>query len=132
MNPEIWGNLPYDMVRLIIGMSEPSIDVRLAFGIRPKKLDEAKAWRLWYLLKYHDGIIYNLSTRTLHNFVIPGIHIIRRPIELSYHTAGMAVFNDTEDEYTIEMTGSDGAIICYPTTEAWVTERRILLKGSRI
>jgi hypothetical protein len=27
------------------------------------------------------------------------------------------------------MTGADGAVICYPTTEPWVTERKVLLKG---
>ena len=132
MDPKIWGNLPYDMVRLVIKMSEPSIDVRLAFGIKPKRLDEAKAWRLWYLLKYHDGIIYNLSTKTLHNFVIPGIYIVRRPIELNYHTAGLAIFNDAEEAHTVEITGSGGATVCYETTEAWLTGHRILLKGSRL
>ena len=124
-----WKHLPYDMVRLIIEMSEPSIDVRLAFGIEPKRLEVVRACRLWHLLKCHDGIVYSYSTKTLHNFVIPGIHIVRRPIELSYHTAGLWVFNDIEDDYTVEMTGSDGGLICYPATEAWVTERKVLLRG---
>ena len=126
---ECWKHLPYDIVRLIIELSEPSIDVRLAFGIKPKRLEVVRACRLWRLLKYHDGIVYNLSTKTLHNFVIPGIHIIRRPIELSFHTAGLWIFNDMEEDYMVEMTGSDGALICYPSTEAWVTERKVLLKG---
>jgi hypothetical protein len=129
MDPQIWGKLPYDMVRIIIEMSEPSIDVRRAFGIKPKKLEVTRACRLWRLLKYHDGLIYSYSTKTLHNFVIPGVYIIRRPIELNYHTAGLWIFNDTEDEYIVEMIGADGAVICYPTTEPWVTERKVLLKG---
>jgi hypothetical protein len=126
---ECWKNLPYDMVRLIIEMSEPSIDVRRVFGIKPGRLEVVRACRLWYLLKCHDGLIYNYSTKTLHNFVIPGVYIIRRPIELSFHTAGLWIFNDTEDEHTLEMTGADGAVISYPTTEAWVTERKVLLRG---
>jgi hypothetical protein len=130
LDPKLWRNLPTELIRKIIEWSEPSIDVQLCFKIKPKKIDERKAWRLWYLLKSHDGLVYNLESKTLHNFHIPGCHIIRRPIELNYHTAGLWVFNDTEDEYMVEIISSNGRFSSHLCREHWATDMRVLLKGS--
>ena len=130
MNPKIWSNLPTELIQKIIEWSEPSIDTQLFFKIKPKKIDEAKSWRLWYLLKSHDGIIYNLETKSLHNFRVHGSHIIRRPIELNYHSAGMWVFNDTEDEHTIEVISPSGSFHSSTSHDYWATEMRVLLRGS--
>ena len=130
MDPKIWSNLPTELIQKIIECSDPSIDTQLFFKIKPKKLDEAKSWRLWYLLKSHDGLIYNLKTKSLHNFNVPGSHIIRRPIELNYHTAGLWVFNDTEDEHMIEVTSRNGSFHSCVTNDHWATEMRVLLRGS--
>jgi hypothetical protein len=130
MDPEIWRNLPIELIRKIIESSEPSIDVQLFFKIVPKKFDEAKSWRLWYLLKSHDGLIYNLETKSLHNFRIPGLHIIRRPINLNYYTAGLWIFNDQEDEYMLETISQDGTFQSIVTRHYWATEMRVLLRGS--
>jgi hypothetical protein len=112
MDNRIWRNLPTDLIRWIIEHSNPSIDVQLCFKIRPKRLDEAKCWKLWWLLKSHDGIVYNVETKSLHIFRISGFHIIRRPIELNWHTAGLWVFNDTEDEYMLEVDSTRRKILC--------------------
>ena len=130
MDSKIWRNLPTELIRKIIEWSNPSIDVQLCFKIPPKKIDEAKAWRLWYLLKSHDGLIYNLETKSLYNFRVPGCHIIRRPIELNYHTAGLWVFNDTEDEHTVEVINRNGNFSSFVTRDSWSTEMRVLLRGS--
>jgi hypothetical protein len=130
MNPIIWKNLPSELIRKIIEASEPSIDVQLCFKIAPKKIPEARAWRLWYLLTSHDGLIYNLESKSLHNFYIPGCHIIRRPIELNYHTAGLWVFNDTEDEHMVEVINKNGKFSSFVTRDHWSTDLRVLLKGS--
>lgn len=130
MDPTIWRNLPIELIRKIIEWSSPSIDVQLCFKIPPKKIDEAKAWRLWWLLKSHDGIVYNLETKSLHNFHIPGCHIIRRPIELNYHTAGLWVFNDTEDEHMVEVISHTGKFASCLSSDHWSTELRVLLRGS--
>jgi hypothetical protein len=130
LDPKLWKNLPYDLVRYIIGMSDPSIDTRLSFGIPPKRLAEAKCWKLWYLLKSHDGIIYNLESKSLHIFRVHGHHIIRRPIELNYHTAGILVFNDTGDEHMVEDTGPCGSFSSRVSRAAWLTELRMLFKGA--
>jgi hypothetical protein len=130
MDPKIWKNLPQELIRKIIEWSEPSIDVQLCFKIPPKKIDEAKAWRLWYLLKSHDGLVYNLESKSLHNFHVPGYHIIRRPIELNYYSAGLWVFNDTEDEHVTEVISPCGIFSSFMSHDHWTTELRILLRGS--
>ena len=130
MDP-IWKELPYDLVRRIFSLAELSIDSRLAFGIAPKRLDEAKCWRLWYFLKSHDGLVYNLESKSLHNFIIPGHHIIRRPIELNYHTAGLLIFNESEDEYMIEMTQPCGCFTSCLSSDPWMSELCIIFKGSK-
>ncbi len=130
MDPKIWKNLPTELIRKIIELSEPSIDVQLCFKIPPKKIDEAKSWRLWYLLKSHDGLIYNLESKTLHNFRVPESHIIRRPIELNYYTAGLWIFNDTEDEHMVEVISPKGTFQSFVTRDHWATEMRVLLRGS--
>jgi hypothetical protein len=131
MDIQIWKRLPTDLIRWIIEHSDPSIDVQLCFKIRPKRLDEAKSWRLWYLLKSHDGIVYNMETETLHILRIPGCHIIRRPIKLSYHTAGLTVFNDAEEDHLVEYNCPCGSFVAIKQSDAWVTEMRILFKGAR-
>jgi hypothetical protein len=130
MDSKIWKNLPVEIIRKIIEWSEPSIDVQLCFKIPPKKINEEKAWRLWYLLKSHDGLIYNLETKSLHNFYTPGYHIIRRPIELNYHSAGLWVFNDTEEEHMVEVINGIGNFESFISRDHWTTELRVLLRGS--
>lgn len=130
LDPLLWRNLPTELIRKIIEESKPSIDTQLCFKIMPKKIDEAKAWRLWYLLKSHDGIIYNLESKSLHNFRVLGSHIIRRPIELNYHSAGLWVFNDTEDDHVLEVISASGTFHSFVTHDHWATEMRVLLRGS--
>lgn len=130
MDNKLWRNLPTELIQRIIEESEPSIDVQLFFKIIPKKINEARAWRLWYLLKSHDGIVYNLESKTLHNFRVPGYHIIRRPIQLDWMDAGLASFNQHGEEYNIEVNSPDGCFFSVPGDDSWVTELRVLLKGS--
>lgn len=130
MDPKIWKNLPTELVRKIIEQSQPSIDAQIYFKIKPKKLSEARIWRLWYLLKSHDGIIYNLETQTLHNFTFHGWHIVKRPVELDWLNDGLWAFNLDEHEYSSEIYGPDGSCVVYPCAEPWMTELRVLLKGS--
>ena len=87
---------------------------------------------LWYLLKSHDGIIYNIETSSLHIFRIPGTHMIRRPLELSWIDAGLTAFNEDRLEHILEVTTETGACILYPSTDQWMTDLRVLLKGSGI
>jgi hypothetical protein len=131
MDSKIWRNLPTELIRWIIEHSDPSIDVQLAFKIPPKRLDEAKSWRLWYLLKSHDGIVYNMDTETLHVMQVPGYHVVRTPIKLSYHTAGLTIFNEEEEEHIMEYTCPCGCFCAVSRNDRCVTESRVLIKGAR-
>lgn len=130
LDPKIWSNLPAELMKRIIEESSPSIDTQLCFKISPKKLEEEKSWRLWYLLKSHDGIIYNLETESLHIFRVPGTHIIRRPITLDWVQDHLWCFNEACREHIIEMTTEWGDFIGVPSKNPWLTEMRVLLKGS--
>lgn len=129
---ECWTNLPDDLVLKIIDMSD-DIDLRRAFGFRPRKLEEKLAWRLWYLLKSHDGLVYNLETKTLHILRIPGCYVVRRPIELDYVDKWAWMFNEEGHPHTVEITTSGGAHCVIPdATDYFYTEMNVLLKGSGI
>jgi hypothetical protein len=131
MDSQLWRRLPTELIRWIIEHSDPSIDVQLCFKIPPKRLDEAKSWRLWYLLKSHDGIIYNMETETLHVMQVPGYHVVRTPIKLSYHTAGLTIFNEEEEDHIMEYTCPLGCFCAVLRNDRCVTESRVLIKGAR-
>jgi hypothetical protein len=126
----IWKNLPCEIIRKIILMSDPSIDTRLYFGIPPGKISEDRCWRLWYLLKSHDGLVYNIETKTLHNFIIPGRHIIRRPIEFNSWDQWITALNETEQPHSLEIYYENGDYTVTCSSVAFYTEMRVLLKGS--
>ena len=135
MNSLIWRNLPSDLIRTIVILSRPPIDTRLYFNIPPQRFDEARSWRLWYLLKSHDGLVYNLDTKTLHNFIIPGQHIVRRPVEFNRWDQWMTVLNETEQPHSLEIYsryGDDPVKCSSISSTAFYTEMRVLLKGSGI
>jgi hypothetical protein len=132
MNSLIWRNLPCEIIRAIVLLSDPCIDTRLYFKIPPGKLSEQRSWRLWYLLKSHDGLVYNLETQTLHIFRIPGSHIIRGPVECNIIDEWMTVFNETGKYHSLETYSRNGDYMCTPSDTVFYTEMRVLLKGSGI
>jgi hypothetical protein len=132
MNSLIWRNLPSELIREIVLLSDPSIDTRLYFNIPPNQIDETRCWRLWYLLKSHDGLVYNLETQSLHIFRIPGSHVIRRPIEFNRIDQWMTVFNESGKYHSVEIYSRNGDYMCTPSHDVFYTEMRVLLKGSGI
>jgi len=105
------------------------IDTKRAMGLPPGKIDPARAERLWYLLKSHDGIIYNLNSKSLHIFH-DGYHVIKRPLEYNNLTN---VFNENFENYTMEITSPTGVYINFPHHgEPVYTNLRILLRGSSL
>jgi hypothetical protein len=129
---ECWKFLPDDLVLHIIDISD-DIDLRRSFGFKPRKINEDRAWRLWYLLRSHDGLVYEMETKSLHILRIPGCHVVRRPIELNYVDKWAWMFNQDEKSHTVEITTSDGRYCFIPdATDHFYTEMNVLLKGSGI
>ena len=129
MDSKIWRNLPTELIRWIVEQSSPSIDTQLAFKISPKKIPEDRSWRLWYLLKSHDGLVYNLETETLHNFRMPGFHTVRRPVSLVI-VDDLWIFNQEEAIHSLEVYSPGGGVLVTPQSDQWITELRVLLRGS--
>lgn len=132
MNSLIWRNLPSELIRAIVLLSDPIIDTRLYFRIPPGKISEDRCWRLWYLLKSHDGLVYNIETQTLHIFRIPGSHVIRRPIECNRTDQWMTVFNESGKYHSVEIYSGNGDYMCTPSHAVFYTEMHVLLKGSKL
>jgi hypothetical protein len=125
---EVWKNLPYDLVRQVLAFVK-DIDVRIAFNILPEKLEQKRIWRIDYLLNSHDGIIYNLESKSLHVFN-QGYHMIKRPLEFNNFTN---VFNENCEDYMMEITSPNGVYINFPHHgEPVHTNLRVLLRGSSL
>jgi hypothetical protein len=132
MDSLIWRHLPTDLVRKIILLSAPTIDTRLYFKIDPNKLDEDRSWRLWFLLKSHDGLVYDSNTKSLHILRVPGRHIIHRQVDCSRVDQWMTVFNETGQNHMIEVYYKNGDYVCTSSKADFYTELRVLLKGAGI
>jgi hypothetical protein len=121
MNSLIWRNLPSELIRSIVLLSNPTIDTRLYFNIPPKKIN------VKLHLYSHDGIVYNPSSKSLHIFRLPGCHVIHRPVELDTMDEWMTIFNQDERAHTIEMMTINGTHVT-TSNSSFYTEMRVLLK----
>lgn len=126
MNSLIWRNLPSELIREIVLLSDPSIDTRLYFRIPPKKLDEERLRVFSLRLYLHDGIMYNMNSKSLHIFRMPGCHVIHRPVELDAMDEWFSVFNQAGERHAIETTTPDGTHVT-SSDATFYTELRVLL-----
>lgn len=113
----------------VIGFCD--VDVKRALGVPPGRINRDRAWRLWYLISSNHGLIYNLESKSLHCFRIPGLHIVRRPVECDWVDRWLWTFNVNRREHMLEVTTASGEYLCWPDhTEPFYTELNVLLKGS--
>jgi len=117
----IWRNLPCEIIRKIILMSDPTIDTRLFFRLPPKKINVKLD------LYSHDGIVYNKISKSLHIFRLPGCHVIHRPIELDSMDEWMTIFNQDGCAHTIEMMTINGTHVT-TSNVSFYTEMRVLIR----
>jgi len=116
----IWKNLPCEIIRKIILMSDPTIDTRLYFRLPPKRLDVK-------LNPYsHDGIVYIKESKSLHIFRVPGCHIIHRPVEMDSRDEWFTIFNQGEQKHRIETTTINRKE-SFISRGSFYTEMRVLL-----
>jgi len=120
--------LPEDLVRKILNLADLSIDTRREFGLGPKRLPPWRSAHIgWLLQSRGDGLFYDRGSKALHNFVVQGTHIVRRPIELSLCDDGLTIFNLRQDEYSLEVYGPLGEYTFTPGVKAaWATELRVI------
>jgi hypothetical protein len=101
---QIWKELPYDLVRLILSFTD-DIDVRLYFGILPRKL------KINNNFNFRNEYVYDTESLTLRQFVWYGgtaAHSIRRGIKFDQiREQILHVFNMAWEEYEIEVVSRD-------------------------
>jgi hypothetical protein len=119
----MYDELPCEIIRKIIIMSDPSIDTRLYFRLPPKRLDSQRARDLWNRLS-HDGIVYIKESKSLHIFRVPGCHIIHRPVEMDSMDEWFSVFNEGGHAHMIETTTRDGTHVT-SSEASFYTEMRV-------
>ena len=133
MNPSLWEKLPNDLIRKIIEDSEPSIDVQLAFKIKPKKIYDTYFLaynKIDWLIATRAPLIYKYSTNSLHDFSRPGFHIVKRPFYLDYANQSITLFNISEEYYSLEVYSPDGQFMSCPHhNDTFATSKSILFKG---
>jgi hypothetical protein len=103
------------------------IDTRVALCMKPKRIHPDISNELWRKLRLRDGYIYNTTTKTLHVFLY-GCHTIMRPVVLSFHTAGNTIFNEDEEQFTLEVVYPDGQFHSNIINDTFVVQRKLLLK----
>ena len=127
---DVWKLLPDDLVLKIIELSEPTIDTKLAFKIRTKKICDRLVARIEYLLGSREGLIYNYKSTTLHDFRMQGFHIIRRPYELNWFDQNYAAFNQLNEYHNLEIYTPTGDFMFYPNhSDSSIVDNLILLRG---
>lgn len=114
--------------RRVLELADLSIDTRRELGLGPRRLPSWRSAHIGWLLKSRgDGLFYDDATRSLHNFVVPGTHIVRRPIDLSLRDDGLTIFNLRQEEYSLEIYGPFGDYVFTPGVKAtWATELRVI------
>jgi len=96
---KLWKDLPYDLVRLVLSFAD-DIDVRIYFGILPRKL------KIDQNFNFRNEYVYDTESMTLRQFVWhggTGAHSVRRGIKFDQIRETLHVFNMGWDEYEIEV-----------------------------
>lgn len=63
MDPDVWGRLPYDLVRRVLSVADLSIDTRLDLGLHPKKINLKNFFK-----NFRNELVYDNATKTLWDF----------------------------------------------------------------
>ena len=124
MDDPCWKTLPTELIQKIIEYTD-DVDVRLDFKIRPKKIAPKKIFDLDTLLRSHNGIFYNLVSKSLHIFRVQNVHLIRRPIEIHSMDEWGTVLTGV---HVLEMTHESGEyFVSGPVDDVYFTELKVKL-----
>jgi hypothetical protein len=123
MDP-IWADLPYDLVRRILGFVD-DIDTRLKFKIPPRKLKVARNF------EFRSEIVYDNQTQSLYDFSgkCEGFWLVRHGIKFSqYRSPGLHIFNMEWEPYQMTMYAEDYILGPSVTWTHFISPARIKFK----
>ncbi len=117
--------VPSHVTEKILNMAHLDIDTRLALKMKPVKIDTRC---LEHLFGFRKMFVYNEESQSLHSFLHPGYHLVRRPIHLDYCDQNISVFNDNNDTFWFEVTAPDGRNVMLPDHSETVYIRTGLIR----
>jgi hypothetical protein len=103
--------VPEQIKEKILHMAHLDIDTRLALKLRPLRMNTKYRE---YLISTRRMFVYNESSQSLHTFMSPGYHVIRRPLKLDYWGEDVSIFNENNDTFWYEVTDPEGRHVMLP------------------
>lgn len=100
------------------------LDSRIKLGITPRKLPQEIISNLEAKFP-RPVMVYLPSTKTLFNFNLKLMRILR-PLTLDYlDDSGLAMFNILGEDWSYEIISEEGSVYIEPMSNPWCTELKI-------
>ena len=103
--------VPDHLKEKILRMAHLDIDTRLALKVKPYRIGTRYCE---YLFSTRRMFVYNEETQSLHCFMNPGYHVVRRPLKLNYWGENISIFNEDNETFWLEITAPDGRNVMLP------------------
>ena len=105
------------------------LDLRIKLGITPRRLPSEIISNLETKFP-RPTLVYLPSTKTLFNFNLKSMRILR-PLQLDYlDETGLAMFNILGEDWTYEIISEEGSVYIEPMSNPWCTELKIKIVKS--
>ena len=106
------------------------LDLRIKLGLTPRRLDPKIISNLETKFP-RPTLVYLPSTKTLFNFNLKSMRILR-PLTLDYlDDEDLSMFNILGEDWSYEIVGEDGSVYIEPMDTPWCTELKIKIVNSR-
>ena len=105
------------------------LDLRIKLGLTPRRLPSEIISNLETKFP-RPTLVYLPSTKTLFNFNLRLMRILR-PLTLDYlDETGLAMFNILGEDWTYEIISEEGSVYIEPMSNPWCTELKIKIVKS--
>jgi hypothetical protein len=106
------------------------LDLRIKLGLTPRRLPFEIISNLETKFP-RPTLVYLPSTKTLFNFNLKSMRILR-PLTLDYlDDEDLVMFNILGENWSYEIVGEDGSVYIEPMDTPWCTELKIKIVNSR-
>jgi hypothetical protein len=106
------------------------LDLRIKLSLTPRRLPSEIISNLETKFP-RPTLVYLPSTKTLFNFNLKSVRILR-PLTLDYlDDEDLSMFNISCENWSYEIVGEDGSVYIEPMDTPWCTELKIKIVNSR-